>query len=72
MKTKGFFQLKIIPNVLALSASFEYLCYSFSAGTVFIRQILTYKDGSRTGRIKKSLMVVDPYHMYSNESERAN
>ena len=24
---------------------------SFSAGTVFIRQILTYKDGSRTDRV---------------------
>ena len=46
------FQLAILTNVLviALSASFEYLCYGstaitniypFSAGTVFIRQNLT-------------------------------
>ena len=36
------------------------------------RQILTYKDGPRTERIKIFLMVVDPQHRYSNESERAN
>ena len=39
-----------------------------------------YKDGPRTERMKKEkgvwpqifLMVVDPYHSYSNESEIAN
>ena len=45
---------------LALSCSFEYLCYgskailnifnSFSAGTVFKRQNLTSNDGPRTER----------------------
>ena len=59
METKGFFQFKLINIlVIALSASFEYLCYGFttmlykyfncfSAGTVFRRQYLTstYKDG---------------------------
>ena len=32
----------------------------FSAGTVFIRQILTYKDGPRTKKYKIFLVVVDP------------
>ena len=47
---------------LALSASFEYLCYEstaiinicFHLGpslSVFIRQNLTYKDGPRTERV---------------------
>ena len=36
------------------------------------RQILTTKVYPRTGRVKIFLMVVDPYHMYSNETERAN
>ena len=35
-------------------------------------QILTYKDGPRTARIKIFLMAVDPIHRYSNEAERAN
>ena len=29
----------------------------FCAGAVYLRQILTSKDGSRTGRIKKNKMV---------------
>ena len=54
METKGFIQFEIIINVLALSDSFEYLCYgstaitnifnSVSAGIVFIREHLPYKD----------------------------
>ena len=35
-------------------------------------QILKYKDGPRTERIKIFLMAVDPEHRYSNEAERAN
>ena len=31
----------------------------FGAGTVFIRQILAYKDGHRTERIDMLLMIVD-------------
>ena len=36
------------------------------------RQILTTKVDPRTVRVKIFLMVVYPYHRYSNESERAN
>ena len=36
------------------------------------RQILTYKDGQGTERIKMFIMAVDPKHRYSNEAERAN
>ena len=36
------------------------------------RQILTTKVDPRTVRVKIFLMAVDPYHRYSNESERAN
>ena len=43
----------------------------FSAATVFMRQILTYKIDFRTERIKLFTLVVDPYHRYSNEAERA-
>ena len=32
----------------------------FSAGTVFIRQILTYKDGPRAERITIFIKAVDP------------
>ena len=43
-----------------------------SGSDVCRRQILTYKDGLRTGRIKTFLTAVDPYHKYSSESGRAN
>ena len=36
------------------------------------RQILTSKVDPRTVRIKIFLLAVDPYHRYSNESERAS
>ena len=44
----------------------------FSMGTVFIRQDLTYKDGRRTGMKKTFIMVVGPYHRYSNAAKRAD
>ena len=37
MEIKGIFQFEIIINVLALSASFEYLCY----GSTAIRNTVT-------------------------------
>ena len=43
-----------------------------SESAVYRRQILTYKDGPRTERIKIFLMVADPYHVYLNEAERAD
>ena len=43
-----------------------------SESDVCRRQILTYKDCPRTERIKLFLMAVDPYHRYSNESQRDN
>ena len=54
----------------------------FSVGTVFIRQNLTSVDRLYTSDIcrrqilteinKIFIMVVDPYHRYSNEPDRAN
>ena len=59
METKGgFFQFEIIIHVfcqlfplhlntyVCVYDLYKY-CNSFSVGTVFIRQILTYKDGPR-------------------------
>ena len=43
----------------------------YSAGTVFIRQNLTRKDGPLNDRIKLFIMAVDPYYML-NKAERAN
>ena len=43
-----------------------------SKSDVCRRQILTYKDCPRTERIRIFVMVVDRWHRYSNESERAN
>ena len=75
METKGFFQFKILikcMSLLALSASFKYLCFESTAiiniliilmwgggggrqytseSDVHRRQILTYKDGPRDGRV---------------------
>ena len=36
------------------------------------RQILTSKVNPRTVKVKIFLIAEDPYHRYSNESERAN
>ena len=36
------------------------------------RQIMTTKVNPRTVRVTIYVMTVDPYHRYSNESERAN
>ena len=36
------------------------------------RQILTTKIDPRTVRVKLFVMAVDPYHRYSNESERVD
>ena len=44
----------------------------YSAGIDFSRQILTTKVDPRTVRVNIFIMVVDPEHRYSNESERAN
>ena len=35
-------------------------------------EILTYKDGPCTKRIKIFILAVDPWHRYSNKAERAN
>ena len=43
-----------------------------SESDVCRRQILTTKDYPRTVKVKIFLMVLHPYHRYSNESERAN
>ena len=43
-----------------------------SESDVCRRQILTYKDGPRTERNTIFLMVVDPQHRNSKESESAN
>ena len=43
-----------------------------SESDVCRRQILTYKDGPRTGRIKTIIMTVDPYHYVFKESDRAD
>ena len=43
-----------------------------SESDVCRRQILTYKDGPCTERIKNMIMAVDPSHRYSSEAERAN
>ena len=43
-----------------------------SESDVCRRQILPYKDGPRTKRIKIFLISVDPQHRYSNEAERAD
>ena len=45
METKGFFQFEII-NVLAVSPSFEDVCWGSAA--VYRHQILMYKDSPRT------------------------
>ena len=37
-----------------------------SAGTIFIRQNLTYKDDPRTERIEIFILAVDTQHGYSN------
>ena len=42
-----------------------------SESDVLRRQILTYVDAPRAERINILLVVVDPYHRYSNEAERA-
>ena len=47
-------------------------CYSYSAVIDLSRQILPSKVDPYTVRIKIFLMIIDLYHRYSNESERAN
>ena len=47
-------------------------CVALQQSDVHRRPILTYKDGPRTEIIEIFIMVVDPYHRYSNEAERAN
>ena len=42
----------------------------FGAGIEFSRQNLTIKVDSLTVRVQIFLMAVDPYHRYSNETER--
>ena len=53
----------------------------YSAGIDFSRQNMTstdvrfwrlFKVDPRTVRVKIFLMVIDPYHRYSNESERSS
>ena len=51
------------------SLVFPKLCHS--KHETCRRQILTSEVDPRTVRVKTFLMAVDPYHMYSNESERA-
>ena len=43
-----------------------------SESDVCRRQIMTYKDGLHTERIKTFITAVDPWHRYSNEAERVN
>ena len=43
-----------------------------SESDVYRRQILTSEVDPRTIRVQIFLMAVDPYHIYSNESERAD
>ena len=72
METKGFLQFEIIINVLVSSFRFigipmlyayrhDKYFISFSAGTVFRRQnrcqIMTYKDGPRSERVKAQRQV---------------
>ena len=49
-----------------------FLFNPYSAGIDFSRQNLTSKVNPRTARVEIFLMVVDPSHRYSNESERAD
>ena len=44
----------------------------YSAEIDFIRQILTNKVNPRTVSVNIFIMIVDPEHRYSNESERAS
>ena len=58
--------------MLFYNAIWEFSSIEYSAGTVFIRQNLTHKDGPHTERIKIFPMAINPLHRYSNETERAN
>ena len=50
----------MINNFLGYYGAGYIFVNPFNTGTVFIRQIMTYKDGPRTERITIFILVVDP------------
>ena len=63
--------LNSAPETERVECRMRHFINPFSAWTVCRRQIRTYKDGPRTERIKIFITAVNPYHTYSNVSERA-